>query len=82
MFEQEIETYTHRKAELLAKHAGKYALLFGADVEGIFASEVEAYNEGVRRHGVERFMVKHILSEEPHVQFVSFRVADDGERTR
>jgi len=46
---QELETYYTHKAELLQEARGKYVLIKGEQIVGIYESQEEAFLEGWRR---------------------------------
>jgi len=61
--EREVETYHQKLPELLA-HKGKYVLIFGDAVEGIFATFDEALDAGYERHLHDAFLVREITDKE------------------
>jgi hypothetical protein len=60
----ELATFKKLKAELLANHAGKFALIKGDDFIGAFDTPDNAYTEGVTRYGREPFLVRRIAEQE------------------
>jgi hypothetical protein len=62
--ETELQTFEARKAELLEKHQGKFALISGADFIGAFDTVDNAYKVGVDKFGLKPFLVKRISSRE------------------
>ena len=62
--EQELEHFESVKADLLKTHAGKFALIKGAEFVGAFDSADNAYSEGVKKFGKESFLVKRISETE------------------
>lgn len=63
--EQEWQTFLNELPRLLADPAnrGKFALIHGAAVLGIFGSEDEALAAGYDRHGLDPFLVQEITDE-------------------
>ncbi len=62
MFEREIAVYSKIKNRL---PLGQFALIQGDELIGVFANDAEAVTEGVRRFGLEPFLVRQVRSEEP-----------------
>jgi hypothetical protein len=58
--ELELEVFSRMKEQLLASHAGKFALIHGAEFLGSFDTVESAYSEGVSRFGRGPFLVKRI----------------------
>ena len=67
--EKELETYKARLAEL-ATNEGKFVLISGDKVTGIFDTYADAIKEGYAKFGLAPFLVKQIQAIE-RVQFVS-----------
>lgn len=69
--EREMETFRRELPGLLANplNHGKYALVFGDRVEGVYPSLDEALKQGYERFGLEPFMVKQILADEQPLYF-------------
>jgi hypothetical protein len=63
--ENERETYERNRPALLAQHRGSYALIKGEEIVGVFPDAESALREGVGRFGMEPFLVKQILDQEP-----------------
>jgi hypothetical protein len=61
--ERELETYRSRLPELLV-HKGKYVLIYGDQVEGIFDKYDAALDAGYERHLNEAFLVRQIAETE------------------
>lgn len=62
--ETEARYFDSIRAVLVETHAGQFAVVKGERLEGVFTTFAEAYEAGVRLHGVEPFMVREILAEE------------------
>lgn len=69
----EIEAFERLSVSLLDRAAGKYALVKGSDLVGIFGSEMEAIRDGYRLFGNEAFLVKHIVVADAPMFFTSLR---------
>ena len=63
--QQEQEHYEQVKEELLKHHEGKFALVYNADVVGIWDSRESAYRDGTERFGNVPFLIKRIVPTEP-----------------
>lgn len=78
--EKELETYKKNLAELKDGNEGKFALVHGDDVVGIFVAYEDAVKSGYERFKLEPFLVKKIEAVEA-VQFIS-RFADPCSTSR
>jgi hypothetical protein len=58
--QQELATFDAHRAELLGQAAGKFALVRGEDINGVFDTEADAIREGYRQFGNVPFLVKKI----------------------
>jgi hypothetical protein len=67
--EVELETYRRKLHELTADE-GKFALVRGQDLAGVFGTYEDALTEGYRRFGLDPFLIQQIETVE-QVQFVS-----------
>lgn len=67
--EKELETYKSNLAGL-AGNEGKFVLIQGDQVKGIFDTYADAIKEGYEKCGLEPFLVKQIQAIE-RVQFIS-----------
>jgi len=65
--EREITTYGRELPNLL-QHEGKFALIHGQEVAGVYASYEDALKVGYEKFGLEPFLVKRIQAVE-QVQF-------------
>ena len=72
--QEELEYFERRRLELLERAPGKYVLIKGAEVIGIFDSEVEAARTGYRQIGNEPFLIKHIVEADVPLIFTSFNL--------
>lgn len=67
--EKEIETYKSNLAGL-AGSEGKFVLIQGEEIKGIFDTYADTIKEGYEKCGLEPFLVKQIQTIE-RVQFIS-----------
>ena len=70
----ELQYFEEHRLQLLARAPGKYALVKGSDLAGVFDSETEAVGAGYRRFGNEAFLVKHIVEAELPLTFATFNL--------
>lgn len=71
LLDAELETYERHRHELLGKSEGKYVLIYGGDIIGVFDSWKDAIEQGYERLGNVPFLVKQILKVEIPQNFVS-----------
>ena len=57
---QELETYYTHKAELLGEAEGKFVLIKGERIVGIYETEKEAFDEGLRRFRMTGYLARKI----------------------
>jgi hypothetical protein len=67
----ELETFERHKAELLGSDEGKYVLIKGSEVIGVFESSMDAVGQGYERFGNVPFLVKQIVEVELPLLFTS-----------
>lgn len=60
LFTVERSTWDRHKEELLRDHEGKFALIKGDEVLGVFDDEIDAADAGFRRAGRVPFLVQPI----------------------
>jgi hypothetical protein len=63
--ERERQTYEEKKTELLAGAAGKYVVIHGDQVIGVWDTQDDALRAGYERFGLEPFLVKQVTEVEP-----------------
>lgn len=71
LLERELATYEKNRDRLLAAAEGKFALICGEEVSGVFDTEMDAVSEGYNRFGNVPFLVKQILQVEVPLSFTS-----------
>lgn len=72
---REIEAYEAKLDSLVAAHEGKYVLLHGDKVLGVFDSQMDAVNRGYRELGNVPFLVRHVSRLEVPMSFISNSLA-------
>jgi hypothetical protein len=73
--ELEHRTFEREKSNLLA-HEGKFAVISGDEVAGIFGTYEDALNFGYEKQGLKPFLVKKILSVEQAQYFTRELVSE------
>lgn len=66
--EQEMTTYEHNLPSLL-EHEGKFAVIKGDEILGVYETYSDALEFGYDKCGLEDFMVKQISAVEPILYF-------------
>ena len=69
--QQELATYQEQRERLLAIAKGKYVLIKGDRVLGVFDTEQDAIRQGYHQLGNVPFLAKQVLEIEPRQYFVS-----------
>jgi hypothetical protein len=64
ILDREWQTYQANRPALLEKDAGRYVLIHGDQIVGVWDTKDQALEEGYRRFVLEPFMVHHIVAEE------------------
>jgi hypothetical protein len=70
----ELDFFEHHRMEWLDRAAGKYALVKGSELIGLFETETEAIRAGYQRFGNEAFLVKHVVEADVPLNFTSFNL--------
>jgi hypothetical protein len=70
----EASFFEQHREELVERANGKFALVKGESLVGIFDSQIEAIRAGYQRFGNEAFLVKHVVRVEIPLNFTSFHV--------
>jgi len=65
VLEAEIKHFESLKADLLRQSPGKYALIIGTDLLGVFDRPEEAYRVGIQSRGNVPMLIKQVLPEDP-----------------
>lgn len=73
-FERELNFFERERMRLLDRAQGKFALIKGEDLVGIFDTEMEAVRAGYKRFGNEPFLAKHIVEADIPLNFTAFNL--------
>ncbi len=71
VLDAETATFQEHRDELLGSAEGKFVLVKGEQVVGVYDSKRDAITEGYRRFGNTPFLVKQVLKVETPQNFVS-----------
>ncbi|MBI4606448.1 MAG: hypothetical protein HY721_31165 [Planctomycetes bacterium] len=71
LLDEEIKTYEQHRDELIGKAEGKFVLIRGGAVVGVYDSKMDAIRQGYQQFGNVPFLVKQVLRVEPPQSFVS-----------
>jgi len=63
VLERELETYEAHKAEMLQNSPGKYALIKGSEIVGLYERREDAFKEAYKRFRLDAFMVQRVQQE-------------------
>jgi len=64
MFYTERAAYEQLQPRLVENHEGKYAIICGSELVGVFGTSREAYRAGLRKAGLDRlFFMQRIARE-------------------
>jgi len=69
--DEELATYQAQKNNLLAKARGKFVLIKGDQIVGIFENRIDAVRQGYKNFGNVPFLTKEILEIEIPLNFTS-----------
>ncbi len=61
---EELKTYQAQKADLLRQSPGKFVLIKGDQIVGLYDQEEEAYREGYQRFRRAAFLVKQVQEQD------------------
>ncbi len=59
--EQELKTYNEMKNKLLNESRGKFVLIKGSEMLGVYDNKDTALSEGYKKFGNQEFLVKEVL---------------------
>jgi len=65
LFARELATFEAKKPQLLAEHQGKFALIHGGELAGIFDTDVNALQAGYEKFGPVPLFIQQILPQTP-----------------
>jgi len=60
---EELRTYREHLEELLQTASGKFVLIKGSEIAGVYNDKVEAFDEGYRRYRLKGFLVQRVQKE-------------------
>jgi len=63
--EQELATFERLKSQLVSEHEGKFAVISGTELLGVYSTYDDALAIGYEKKKLEPFLVKKILAIEP-----------------
>ena len=63
--ETELRYFGSVKDDLLRHHDGKFALIIGSELLGVYDTAEQAYIAGIESRGNVPMLIKHVLLEEP-----------------
>jgi hypothetical protein len=62
---EELKVFADNKQKLLKRWPGLYILIKGDEILGPYPNAEAAYDDGLERFGLQPFLVKQVLEEEP-----------------
>ena len=71
LLEVELKAYEAHRDELLGTNSGKFVLIKGEQIVGVFDTQVDAIRAGYERFGNVPFLVKQIVQVEIPQNFTS-----------
>jgi len=70
--QSELDFFENHRLELVDRASGKYALVKGSELVGVFETETEAIRAGYQRFANDGFLVKQIVEADVPLKFTSF----------
>jgi len=74
ILQPELDFFEANRFKLLDQAAGKYVLIKGTTLNGIYDTELDAVRAGYQLFGNEPFLVKHIVEADVPLTFTSFNL--------
>jgi len=74
LFERDLDYFERHRVALLQSACGKFVLIKGERVIGIFDTEIEAVRAGYDHFGNEAFLVKHVVEADVPLNFTAFNL--------
>jgi hypothetical protein len=65
ILQQELAFFEQHRAEYVSRFPGLFVLIKGQEMHGPFPTAETAYEAGLNRYGLEPFLVKQVLRDEP-----------------
>jgi hypothetical protein len=81
MLEREFEYYKAHQKELTEKHSGKFIVIVGEAVIGVYDSEIDAFEESQKTHEVGTFLIQRCLPIDNLTQTFHSRVVFPSRKT-
>lgn len=75
LLEREVAAYTKAKPDLLASDTGRWVLVHGDKIEGVFDSQTAALSAGYEKHGNTPFLVRQVSQTDQVGNYVSGHIA-------
>ncbi len=73
-FKRELDYFERERMQLLSRAKGKFAVIKGEELIGVFDTEMDAVRAGYRRLGNEAFLIKHIVEADIPLNFTAFNL--------
>ena len=74
LLDAELQTYERNRESLLGSAQGKFVLIKGDQIVGVYESKMDAINQGYRQLGHVPFLVKQVLEIESPLNLMSTRL--------
>ena len=58
---KEFEFFKKNQDKLVAEHDGKFVVISGEEVVGVYDSELEAYHDAQKEHVLGTFIIQHCI---------------------
>lgn len=71
MLEQEYQFFLDHRDDLLKEHRGKYLVIVGCSVVGVYGTEVEAYIDSLSKYEAGSFLIQY-CEEERNIPIATF----------
>ncbi|MCH7828466.1 hypothetical protein IH982_01190 [Patescibacteria group bacterium] len=76
MLEKELKYFIDNQKELVAKYEGRFLVIRDQKVQGVYNTEIEAYNEAKNKFELGTFLIQRALSgKEGYTQTFHSRVS-------
>ncbi len=71
VLERELQTYEANRQKLIGTSKGKFVLIKGLEIAGVFDTHIDAIRQGYDKYGNVPFLVKQVLEVETPQNFTS-----------
>ena len=68
MLEIECQCYLKRREEFLREHLGKYVVIKGETLLGVYDNEYDAVDETIKSHDLGSFLVRQVVAKQKVVK--------------